>query len=182
MPSAPFVHAPAMPNATPTSVSALLEGVCTRIKSHSAAVFGPITLTPARLACRAANSAEPAEYRLDVQDGRLWVSLVTDNRWLSQSIEQDLVHTGDKIPELVDEELADVGYDVKAAAARSQRTTFEHFRSTDKLFTFRTPLPIALDQAGAPSSIDLAAQHLLAYEACFRRLGDMDAGTEQGDQ
>ncbi|MCC6322546.1 MAG: hypothetical protein IT438_14050 [Phycisphaerales bacterium] len=160
------------------AVWSLLEAVCAR--AEKAGVFGKVTLDSGRLACRAANSAEPAEYRIDVQDGKLWVSLVTNNRWLSQSIEQDLVHTGDKIPELVDEELADVGFDVKAAAARGWKTTFEHFRSEDKLFTFRTPLPIALADAGNPASIEAAAQHLLAYEACFRRLGDMDAGDEDG--
>lgn len=150
------------------------------MRAEKAGVFGAITLDAAngRLACRAAASAEPAEYRLDVQQGRWWVSLVTANRWLSQSIEQDLVHTGDKIPELVDEELADQGWDVKAASARGWRTTFEHFRSEDKLFTFRTPLPIEPAQTGAPASIDAAAQHLLAYEACFRRLGDMEADGE----
>lgn len=141
--------------------------------------FGKVTLENGRLACRAANSAEPAEYRIDIQQDKLWVSLVTANRWLSQSIEQDLVHTGDKIPELLDEELADQGYDVRAAAARGLKTTFEHFRSEDKLFTFRSPLPFAIDQAGAPGSVDAASQWLLAYEACFRRLGDMDAGNDE---
>ncbi|MFN7022207.1 MAG: hypothetical protein ACK4WH_12895 [Phycisphaerales bacterium] len=167
----------AMPNATPTaSISNLLEAV--RRRAEAAGVFGSVSLSGGRLACRAANSAEPAEYRVDVQDGRLWVSLVTDNRWLSQSIEQDLVHTGDKIPELLDEELVDLGFDVKAAAARGWTTTFEHFRSADKLFTFRTPLPIDLNAADSAASIDTATQHLMAYEACFRRLGDMDSGGE----
>ena len=165
------------------AVSKLLDAV--RGRAERAGVFGPVTIDPSRalLACKAANAAEPAEYRLDVQAdragaARVWVSLVTANRWLSQSIEADLVHTGDKIPELLDEELVEQDYDVKGAAAKGLKTTFEHFRSEDKLFTFRSELPFAIEQSGEPSSIDAASKWLLAYEACFRRLGDMDAGDE----
>lgn len=136
-------------------------------RAASAGVFGAITLDESipRLTCAAANSAEPAEYRLDVQQGRLWVSLVTANRWLSESIETDLLHTGDKLDELIEEELDELGFDIKAA-----RVTFEHFRSDDKLFTFRSPIP---------AEADAATKWLLAYEACFRRLGDMDSAGEE---
>jgi len=118
--------------------------------------------------CAAKNSAEAAEYRLFEEAGKVWVSLVTDNRWLSQSIEAHLVNTGDKLEELLDEELYDVGYE-------GGTLTFEHFRSPDKLYTFRSPLPIGAD---APDAAGIAAKCLLAYEACFRRLGDMDAADE----
>jgi len=167
-------------------VLVLLEGV--RVRAARAEVFRPVNLSPSllRLTCPAANSAEPAEFRLDVQPDRagqprVWVSLVTANRWLSQSIEADLVHTGDKIGELLDEELADQDYDVKSAALRGLKTTFEHFRSEPpfKLFTFRSALPFTVELANEASSIELASQWLLAYEACFRRLGDMDAGQEE---
>jgi hypothetical protein len=173
--------APMSQTPVPGAVLKLLEGV--RARAEKAGVFGAITVDSAksRVCCRAANSAEPAEYRVDVQEGKLWVSMVTANRWLSQSIEADLMHTGDKIPELLDEELVDQGYDVKGAASKGLRTTFEHFRSDDKLFTFRSPLPIMIAQADAPASIDAASQWLLAYEACFRRLGDMDAGSGEDE-
>lgn len=133
-------------------------------------VFGAVELkkAPPMLACAAKNSAEPAEYRLFEDGSKLWVSLVTDNRWLSQSIEAHLVNTGDKLEELLDEELYDVGYEGNALS-------FEHFRSPDKLYTFRSPLPISAD---APDAAGIAAKCLLAYEACFRRLGDMDAADE----
>lgn len=138
-------------------------------------MFGSVRLdaAQARLTCRAKASAEPAEYRLDLQQGRLWVSLVTPNRWLSESIETDLLHTGDKLEELIEEELAELDYDVK-----SVKVGFEHFRSDDKLFTFRSALPFAIERAGAPDAADTASKWLLAYEACFRRLGDMEGGDE----
>jgi hypothetical protein len=157
------------------SVVRLLQAL--RDRAEKAGAFGPVRLDSdiGRLTCRAANAAEPAEYRVDVQQGKLWVSLVTPNRWLSESIETDLLHTGDKLGELIEEELAEFDYDTKG-----ETVTFEHFRSDDKLFTFRSTLPIRLDQADAPDAIETASKWLLAYEACFRRLGDMDgAGDEE---
>ncbi len=160
--------------ATPTpmtpspQVRALLESAAQR--ARNAAVFGEVTVTGGLLEAQAKDSAEPAAYRLFVENGKLWVSLVTANRWLSQSIEQDLVHTGDKLDDLLHEELVDLGYTGKPVA-------FEHFRSEDKLFTFRSIVPINLQSLTAADS-ETAAVFLLGYEACFRPLGDMEAGEE----
>ncbi len=153
--------------ASPAAIR-LFEAVGT-VASRSG-VFGPVEVkkNPPMLACAAKNSAEAAEYRLFEEGGKVWVSLVTDNRWLSQSIEAHLMNTGDKLEELLDEELYDVGYE-------GSTLTFEHFRSPDKLYTFRSPLPIGAD---APDAAGISAKCLLAYEACFRRLGDMDAADE----
>lgn len=137
-------------------------------KARAANVFASVTVTPAAAVCTALNCPAPAEYRLSFEDGALWVCFVTPDRWLSQSIEADLVHTGDDLAELIEEELVDLGYS-------GPRPTFEHFRSQDKLFTFRTPLPRA-DASADP------ARFLLAYEACFRRLGDVGAaGDDDGE-
>ena len=136
-------------------------------RCRAAHVFGPIFIHKDTLNCEAKASASEATYRLSPDAGKLWVSLVTPDRWLSQSIEADLVHTGDKLEDLLAEELADLDYSGPAPA-------FEHFRSEDKLFTFRSIVPIdaaATDETSAHT----AATFLLAYEACFRRLGDMDA-------
>ena len=156
------------PNQASPATTRLFEAV-EAVASRSG-VFGAVELrkSPPMLVCAAKNSAEPAEYRLFEEDGKLWVSLVTDNRWLSQSIEAHLVNTGDKLEELLDEELYDVGYE-------GATLSFEHFRSPDKLYTFRSSLPFASD---TPDAAGIAAKCLLAYEACFRRLGDMDAGDE----
>jgi hypothetical protein len=172
----------AMPNTTQTpspTLRVLLDTVA--VRARDAKVFGNVRVEsgPAwqggcALVCDAANSAAPAEYRLFLDDGELWVSLVTADRWLSQSIEADLVHTGDKIEELIEEELVELDYPGKAL-------TTEHFRSVDKLFTFRSALPIDAAKPEASSAVEFAARALLAYEACFRRLGDIDAGGEEGD-
>jgi hypothetical protein len=146
------------------------ESVCRC--AQSAGVFASVSVADDRLACAAKDSAEPAEYRIAYEDGGLWVSLVTANRWLSQSIEADLVHTGDKLEELIEEELVDQGF-------AGGRLPFEHFRSRDMLFTFRSPLPIKLGDLADAAATERAMQCLLAYEACFRRLGDMEAGDDE---
>lgn len=141
-----------------TNAELMLERV--RERAEQAGVFGPVRLESGRLVCPAAASAEPADYRVFTEaDGSVWVELVTANRWLSESIETDLVHTGDKLNELLDEELADLGWEGGAS-------TFEHYRSDDMLFTFRSKVPDP-----TPESV---AVWLLAYEQCFRQLGDMD--------
>lgn len=141
-----------------TDTGAMLEQI--KANAQRAKVFGPCRTESGRLVCPAAASAEPADYRVWAEpNGRVWVELVTANRWLSESIETDLVHTGDKLNELLDEELADLGW-------TGAPSTFEHFRSDDMLFTFRSSVPDP-----SPESVTL---WLLAYEQCFRQLGDMD--------
>ena len=135
-------------------------------RAAEAGVFGAITVGIDRLEAAAADSAAPAFYRVDVGGGEVWVSLVTADRWLSESIEADLMNSGDKLEELIEEELVDQGED-------AGRVSFEHFRSDDMLFTFRTKIPPAA--ADDPQRI---ARYLLAYEACFRNLGNMSQGKE----
>lgn len=133
-----------------------------------AGVFGPVSVRDGQLICHAAASAAPASYRLFVHSGTPWVSLVMADRWLSESIETDLLHTGDNVADLVEEELVELGLP-------PQRLKVEHFRSDDLLFTFRSPIPV---DPTSPEGPGLAVKYLLAYEACFRHLGDMNAGPE----
>lgn len=117
------------------------------------------------LVCEAKGSAEPAEYRVCIEDGSVWVSLVTENRWLSESIESVLMHTGDKLEELLEDEMVDLG-------SNGPVPTFEHFRSPEKLFTFRTPACAVSDEYDRATA-EAVRFTLLGYEACFRQLGDM---------
>jgi hypothetical protein len=163
--------------------------------AEAAGVFGPVSVQDGALVCRAAGSAAPASYRLELIDGRLWVSLVMADRWQSESIESDLMHSGDKLEELLDEELADLGYEhgpgagsgpgSSTGSGNAGRPSVEHFRSDDKLFTFRSPVPVAWAISGGGQSAAAASETarlwLLAYEACFRQLGDMDGADEDED-
>ena len=144
------------------NISPLLERV--RALAAGAGVFGSVSIKDGRLVCTAKGAAAPASYRVFADDGKLWVSLVMADRWLSESVEGDLMHSGDKMEDLLEEELVDQGAPVT-------RLKIEHFRSDDLLFTFRSPLAAGMgeEQAAAVSKV------LLAYEACFRNLGDMNA-------
>jgi hypothetical protein len=123
----------------------------------------------------AANSTEPAQYRVENQGEDLYVSLVMSDRWQSHSIEADLLNTGDHIEELIAEELAELGYQEQNAG--ESLSPCAHYRSEDKLFTFRSKLPARLSESRAAR---VASAWLLAYEAAFRALGDIDAGAEGG--
>ncbi len=130
-----------------------------------AGVFAAVRTEGDRLECRAEGSAEPAFYRVFFEEGDAWVSLVTKDRWLSESIEADLMHTGDSLEELLEEELADQGFE-------GETPGFEHFRSEDMLFTFRSRVPGVAEPLDE-TMVEPTSQVLLAYEACFRQLGDM---------
>ena len=169
---------PAAAGADPALVSflsAVAEG------ARSAGVFRDVRTAPGgeggtRLIADAPASAAPAEYRVELDGGRLWISLVTPDRWLSHSIEADLLHTGDRLEDLIDEELAEHGFAPRAGHA----AVCEHFRDADRLFTFRSPLPFGRGDLSDPAASDQTRRALLAYEACFRRLGDMEAAGAEG--
>ena len=144
-----------------TPMQTLLESVKTA--AEQAGVFGSVEIRDNMLVCGAMNSAEPAFYRVELHGSDIWVALVMEDRWQSGSIEGDLMHTGDKLEELLDEELADLGYEGEGLG-------FEHFRSEDMLFTFRSKVP--------SSDAEAVGQCLLAYEIVFRELGDMSGSDE----
>lgn len=156
----------------PARIRTLIEQV--RPRTEKAGVFKDVRIEGDRLICEAENSDAPAFYRVVQQDGKLWVALVMEDRWLSESIEAELVHTGDKLDELIEEEMVELGYE-------GPRLPFEHFRSEDMLFTFRTALPFKPEQVDSEECIRLTEQLLLGYQAAFRQLGDMDVADEDDD-
>ncbi len=147
--------------------SVLIRSIAPLVAGHES--FAEISLTPGGISCRARGAAAEAEYRLESRDGEVLVSLVTPDRWLSESIESDLMHSGDPLEELVAEELAEVGLEVAEADL-----VVRHFRSEDRLYTFETPIPAAV-----ASDADKTRLFLLAFEAAFRNLGDMSGGDEE---
>lgn len=152
------------------STVSMLEAI--RARAEEAGVFAECRLADGRLQCRALNAAEEAWYRIEPDNGpdngSWYVSLVTPNRWLSESIEADLMHFGDPIEELIEEELIELGME-------KGQPKVEHYRSDDMLYTFRTPLKSAEGDAAFSQE---AGTYLLAYEAAFRELGDMDVDEE----
>ncbi len=111
--------------------------------------------------CVAATTPDAA-YEVVCENGIVFVSWVSADRYLSQSIEADLMWTGDDLKELIEEELSDVG----CAAQPFGRV--EHFRDAQKRFTFRSAI-------AAPGGADAAliVKCLVAYAKAFAELGDM---------
>ena len=157
-----------MMDATESRVDALLEAIKSRVEA--AGVFGPVEVSDGMLRCAASGAGAEAWYRVERDDGRWHVALVTPDRWLSESIEADLMHFGDPIEELVEEELVELGQP-------AGRPVVRHYRSEDLLYTFRTPIPMPAGDTDDAAS--LAANYLLAYEAAFRELGDMTADDDE---
>lgn len=138
--------------------------------AQDADVFDSVRIAGSRLDCRARGCESDAHFRIEDDGSQLWVSFVTPDRWLSESIEADLEHTGDDLDELLEEELADLGIEAEMS--------FEHFRSEDRLFTFRTPISIDR-RADTQAASGVVTKYLLAYEACFRELGDVAGAREE---
>jgi hypothetical protein len=148
----------------------ILEKIATTARDQG--VFASVEAKETDLHCAAKDCESEAGYRIGLDDGRLWVSFVTPDRWLSESVEADLMHTGDKLEELIEEELVDLEIEV------SQPIVCEHYRSDDRVFTFRTPVPVELEKTEAAEIARVSSGYLLAYEACFRELGDVVADDE----
>ncbi|MDZ4755009.1 MAG: hypothetical protein SGJ11_11020 [Phycisphaerae bacterium] len=143
----------------------------------AAAVFSEVTPVAEGVRCKAKDAAEDAWYWI-VRDGPTWmVRMATPDRWLSESIEADLMHHGDPMEDLIEEELVELGHDPRTDGPMP---TVKHFRSEDRLYTFENPLPVdgAFAAGDLAAATAIARRFLLAYEAAFRQLGDMAGGDE----
>lgn len=146
--------------------AAILEVVAKA--ARQAGVFGAVSVVGNRVVAAATASAAPAEYRVEIEGGELAAGVFTADRWLSHSVEADLLNTGDDLEELLEEELVELEY-------QGPPLKIDHFRNDEKLFTFRSRTGIKTGDAGADERL---SKILLAYEACFRHLGDMH---QEGD-
>lgn len=143
-----------------TVESELLESLSAA--ARTANVFATVDIQSGQLRCDAAEVEEEAWYQVGPAGDHagqpcIWVGLYIADRWLSESVEADVLHSGDHFEDLLEEELIDQDYDT--------RLKVEHFRDDNKVFVFRSPVP-----ADNPEAV---RKTLIAYEACFRELGDM---------
>lgn len=151
------------PTAAPPSLAAFFSAAAEIVRSSGA--FAEVESGPMLVRCTDPVQPEAA-FRIVYEDDKLWAAWVSPNRYLSQSIEAEVKWTGDDIDELIDEEVEAQGW----TGAKIGR--FQHFRSEDRLYTFRSELPISPTAASAAHAKDALA-FLLAYQAAFRNLGDM---------
>jgi hypothetical protein len=145
------------------AVTDILSAV--RDRAAAGARFASVAIEGERLRCRAKGAEAEAWYVVDRDGGRWSVALLTPDRWLSESVEGDMLEGRDSAEELVDDELVEVGFRNRCGKVR-------HFRDDDKTYVFRTDVPLeGVDDV--PAAI---ATFLLAFEAAFGQLGDMGGG------
>jgi hypothetical protein len=143
-------------------------------RARDAKVFQKVRRTDLGLFCRPLHTEAEATYLIEVgkEHDLVWVGLQTPDRWLNESIEADLVNQGDKIEELLEEELIDQGFEA--------RLPVEHFRNEAKQFVFRSPVFIPKgERISSEAMVDRVAKTLLAYEQLFRELGDVTPRNER---
>jgi hypothetical protein len=153
-------------------VDGLYEAVATA--ARQAGAFRAVERTDEGLRCDADGPDSEAWYLVaaDADDPRrVWIGLYTPDRWLSESIEADLMHLGDDLEELLDEELVDQGEDTGPIPV-------EHFRDDARRYVFRSAVTVSGGDPADPDAVARVGRVLLAYEACFRQLGDMSGDDE----
>ena len=124
--------------------------------------FQNATVNGSAVRCRAKDASAEAWYVIDKTDGHWSVALETADRWLSESIEGDMLEGRDTAEELVDDELVNLDFPNRCPQVK-------HYRDDAKVSVFRSRVPlegIADETAGV-------ATYLLAFEAAFAQLGDM---------
>jgi hypothetical protein len=131
-------------------------------------VFERVRRTDEALCCRAKHVDSDTCYKayVSAEHDIVWVGLFTPDRWLSESIEADLMHRDEKIEDLLEEELFDKGFEA--------RLPVEHFRDEKKHYVFRSPVFVPKgEKLNGEGMVDRVTRAILAYEATFRQLGDM---------
>ncbi len=146
---------------TPHDAQPFIESI--RTDAQCAERFAQIRRDGARLTCTAKDAAAPAQYTLEALATGWRIALSTGDRWLSESIESQLVESRDSLEDLFEEELKDL--DCTGAAPKVR-----HFRDEEKQYVFECTLAAADETA---SSLALVRTYFLAFESTFRQLGDM---------
>jgi len=124
--------------------------------------FQNATVNGPAVRCRAKDASAEAWYVIDKTDGHWSVALETADRWLSESIEGDMLEGRDTAEELVDDELVNLDFPNRCPQVK-------HYRDDAKVYVFRSRVPLE----GIADETTGVATYLLAFEAAFSQLGDM---------
>jgi len=138
-------------------------------QARKANAFANVELQDQAIICQA-KTKDPetqAFYKLDViEDNALQVGVYTLDRWLSESIETDLVEHKDDIADLLADEMYELGID--------QGLPVFHCRDEQMQYVFLSQIPFLEGHAAdSPAFVDYVCKVLLSYEATFSQLGDM---------
>lgn len=149
------------------AIESLFKQVCEQVQDKG--VFASVKLDALALVCQA-KTDDPetkAWYKLTVgESDELYVGVYTEDRWLSESIEADLVEHKDDIEELLADEMYELGID--------EGLGVYHFRDEQLQYVFRSQILLPADQpVEGQDFVDYVTKALLSYEATFCQLGDL---------
>ena len=139
-----------------------------RVRAQASGQFGTVALAADRLTCTARESTAPAEYAVWRSADGWRIALSTADRWLSESIEGQLVESRESLESLLLDELKDLDWTEGELKVR-------HFRDEARVYVFE----VTLAATASPKDLDRLATVLRAFEQTFAQLGDM-SGTEGG--
>ncbi len=138
-----------------------------RARAAATSRFASVEILGDRLVCTALASSAPAQY-CTWRVGSEWrVALSTPDRWLSESIESQLVESRETLEDLLAEELRDLDWAEPLAPVK-------HFRDENRQYVFEASLPVKSEQDDAVR----VATFLNGFERTFAELGDMSAGED----
>ena len=163
---------------TMTDFAPLLNAIAS--KAEALDIFDGIETTEDRVLCYADGPESPAWYAIRVNHvlaagafnedeetaPSVTLSWNSKDRYLSGSIEGDLVYTGDDLDDMLDEELVDLGW------SRGRLDPFKHYRDEEETFVFVFALPLKQDKLSERDADDLV-KCLQAADLVFSELGDM---------
>ena len=141
-----------------------LDKLCRTLQEEGR--FDAVELLENGVRCRARDVESEASYSLLVAGEHMTIQLGSPDRWLNESIEADVEHSGDDLGELIEEELLDLDFPIE----RTGRPVVKHYRNDDRIYIFESDIPIRMN---SDEGFDTACKWLYAYEAAFRELGDM---------
>ncbi|HCD33655.1 MAG TPA: hypothetical protein DER01_14695 [Phycisphaerales bacterium] len=149
------------------SIESLFKQVSDAIKAKHA--FASVDVQEELIVCQA-KAQDPetqAFYKLCVgESDDLQIGIFTLDRWLSESIEADLVEHKDDIEELLYDEMYELGLEKGLGVF--------HFRDEDLQYVFRSQIPLPKDKPiDGPEFVEYVTKVVLAYEATFSQLGDL---------
>lgn len=153
----------------PDGVQMLFEKVGALATASGA--FSAVDVVEGAVVCRFGDEDVDAEFRLDWDGAGFAVSMMTPDRWLSQSVEATLMNSGDSLEDLIDEEMVELGCDAGPLSMK-------HFRDEKKRYVFVSPVPISVGDAGTDESAATGLACVRGYERAFAELGDFVAGDD----
>ncbi|GAB4515536.1 MAG: hypothetical protein Tsb0013_20120 [Phycisphaerales bacterium] len=159
-----------MTTAIPANAHAFLDEALTHCAAHPR--FDRAERVGDIVTCHATDTPDEAQFCIEVDHEGVWLTWASTDRYLSQSIEAELMFTGDDLDDMVDEEIVDTGWDL------GKLTPNTHYRDNDMRFVFRWKTPIDPGAIDAKHHAEPFAKALAGVVEAFAELGDMSEDDE----